>query len=825
MSRSTFRATFTACDARYSDDATLAQASGYYGAKYLRVLADEGRIDVLRRAYNSLNAVHAELVLRGSTLCQGNETAVQFAKRHRDEFAAEMSAARAAREADSAQDERSAMFVRIAPGYYRHSATGAEITRVSYPGRGKASGDSWVTDAHGYITIPVATLKQAKEEYAATLARREREADETVNEALATAPAYSDAPFYGPSVIYPCEHGACRDGFADCLSDDIERHPGNCMCAPCDANEADPYATHSPDTCPSWGVWCSECGDGPGDNTADGDDVLPVRTAPWDGLTEPTTDPISHALIGAVHGPVLSTWEVLSVHGSDESARLARNATRSWDSRGYASVSGTVCDMRWASDYDVTLTPDHAVMATSARGRTALFSAAILSAANVAGSGMGLPFGTSVHSRTPSRMTGDMRFSRYRNPYAQQAYAGTPAPAMRHAGSLPFTAYVSSDSMWRTSRVTRAVSATAVPALDLTWCEDCQESMIGAVGSFCESCDVACDRCGSHASEDDRCSVGDETWCQYCTDRNATYLDCCSEYASIRDSSFTRCNRCESTVCDSCGYTSCYECDRSLCSGCSDRCECGGDDYESHGGGLADSCAAPPMTFRGTGAYHLGIELEIAGVPGYVGGDINSSDLRTHLVAKTDGSVDGVEFAFSPMTLDYLRTWDGLSELLSTVRDYARDSSGAGIHCHVSREAFTSTDHMQTFGALLGSDVNAHRVSQYARRSGSTWAQFRSLTEISDAISSPAYSPRYSAVNWSALSVHGTAEVRVFRSSIDHETIIGTAALVAAAVEFTREHVDSLVGMDWDEFGAWCLTREDFHIVAAEILRTLPVTS
>lgn len=660
---------------------------------------------------------------------------------------------------------------------------------------------------------------------------------ETVNEALATAPAYSPLPVepevpgshftyndVAPAVFGAPGQASYSDVYA-AATDYRESDPAlatwlavECSDAPCDCGDGcptdcsstpDPYGVHSPDTCPSWGVWCEACGDSAGDNGT-ADDDLPVHVAPWDGLTRATTDVISHAVITSVHDRIRSSWGVVSVHATRESARDARNAS---------STPGTVCEMRYAGDYGVYLTPDHVVMGPAPRGRTALFSAAILAAANVAASGMGLHFYNSVRSRGPQFG------ARFYAPtaYARQAYAGTPRPVAGVAGRLPMTAYLTGEAYAIDPETVRAVHATALPALDISWCGDCQVSMIGAEFPYCESCDVNCDRCGEHVSDDDRCNVGDEVWCQYCADHAAVYLDCCGEYVATRDSCFGRCAECGDTRCDSCGFSSCYECGRELCQGCSDRCPC--DDSDSYGGGLADSCASPPMTFRGDGPWHLGLELEVAGVPNRIGGDVNASDLSSHVIAKADGSVDGAEFAFSPMTLDYLRTWDGLSELLDAVKPYAHDSSGAGIHVHVSREAFTGTDHMETFGALLGSDVNAHRVSQYARRERSTWAQFRTLPEISQAIAEPNYSPRYSAVNWQALAIHGTAEVRVFRSSVDRETIIGTAALVAAAVEFTALHTGSLVGMDWDEFGAYCLTRDDFHVVASEILRTLPSAS
>ena len=163
---------------------------------------------------------------------------------------------------------------------------------------------------------------------------------------------------------------------------------------------------------------------------------------------------------------------------------------------------------------------------------------------------------------------------------------------------------------------------------------------------------------------------------------------------------FPLCNRCSAL------YVSCEDCGRLIlestarysdddypyCAGCFSNHE---DNRAIH-----DYYYKPQPIFFGEGPRYFGVELEID-----EGGedednadrilDVANTDLRYHMYAKHDGSLnEGFEIISHPCSIDYHMNKIPWGKILDKAiyLGYTSHSSGTcGLHIHVSRKAFGNT--------------------------------------------------------------------------------------------------------------------------------------
>jgi len=129
----------------------------------------------------------------------------------------------------------------------------------------------------------------------------------------------------------------------------------------------------------------------------------------------------------------------------------------------------------------------------------------------------------------------------------------------------------------------------------------------------------------------------------------------------------------------------------------------------------------------------------------------------------------------------------------------AWDAPTAGLHIHISRTGFNGGSHMHRFLRLVYDNQTLYEA--IAGRSSSRWAKFddaqtdyvsdvidgdriwKQRRNLKNKLENSRNSDRYSAVN---TQNHATLEIRIFRSSVNADTVKSFIDLAHASVEYTR---------------------------------------
>lgn len=320
----------------------------------------------------------------------------------------------------------------------------------------------------------------------------------------------------------------------------------------------------------------------------------------------------------------------------------------------------------------------------------------------------------------------------------------------------------------------------------------------------CESCygdrTEPCGRCGEAEFTDDMYTVGYEQWCCNCADYHTFWCDEC--YERYPDS------------------------DRD-------------DHYHGNDDALLAYDDTPLLRFRGEDphGYFLGLELEMEDTTGRCVGDAVSTVhgcIPDHFYGKGDGSLhDGWEMVSHPMTLSYWHSMeDRFAEMTKCLRQMGMRSwntETAGIHVHVSADAFTDSErHLWLFQQLFYK--NADSIASFAGRESGQWARLR-IGKGDVGFYTKARKKgegynlnRYMAVN---LTNHSTIEIRVFRGSLNPNRVYANLELVHAAVEYTRNLTYTQVAagaLDFPVFAYW-LRQQPQYKHAAQHVTALGLTA
>ena len=325
----------------------------------------------------------------------------------------------------------------------------------------------------------------------------------------------------------------------------------------------------------------------------------------------------------------------------------------------------------------------------------------------------------------------------------------------------------------------------------------------------CSDCFRSCDRCESAGiMDDDWYEVDGYMWCQSCTDYHAYWCSGCSEYST--DSMFYPEDRsgcyCESCISDA---FYCEGCDEYWFDGCT-NCDQEDDERLIH-----DYSYKPDAIFHSTEVddkLFFGIEMETEAKRGNWDTRREASEYAQRLepmelaYLKNDGSLNcGFEIVTHPMTHDFLKNeadelWNTLEHLRTNMDMMAWGTGTCGLHIHISRTGFTGGSHMHRFLQLIYK--NEGQFSTLAGRDSSRWAKFddvvisvptgrdedgytvwkRGMSFIGK-IEQGRSSDRYSAVN---TTNRETLELRIFKGTINHNTVKAHIDLAHASVEYTR---------------------------------------
>lgn len=204
--------------------------------------------------------------------------------------------------------------------------------------------------------------------------------------------------------------------------------------------------------------------------------------------------------------------------------------------------------------------------------------------------------------------------------------------------------------------------------------------------------------------------------------------------------------------------------------------------------------------------YYLGIEWEVSGDDEQIqrgilqtmhGSPWVNSAGRMPLIVKSDGSVEGEEICFSPMSPGAALAfpWDEMADNLDRSYD---EPDGHGVHVHISDTAFGGDEEMLRRWVDLV-NINARPMAEHvARRGGSSWARFNGQRAADEYRRALSQNGRYSAIN--ANTHHNTHEVRIFRSADTGDQMRAAIAFVAATVDYVRDggdHTDMAAFRIW----------------------------
>jgi hypothetical protein len=203
---------------------------------------------------------------------------------------------------------------------------------------------------------------------------------------------------------------------------------------------------------------------------------------------------------------------------------------------------------------------------------------------------------------------------------------------------------------------------------------------------------------------------------------------------------------------------------------------------------------------------YLGMEIELEAPRNDYGIRTDAAEYASNLedyglaYLKSDGSLEcGFEVVTHPMTHDYFKNhapkfWEVIGGLRDEFRMRAWSAGTAGIHIHLSRAGFNNGAHIHRFLQLVY--ANEEFYSRMAGRNSGRWAKFddvlqwdsdkdRSVKSFKRKLARYGnnHSDRYSAVN--TLN-RNTLEMRIFRSTLNPDTIKSALDLAHASVEYTR---------------------------------------
>jgi len=332
----------------------------------------------------------------------------------------------------------------------------------------------------------------------------------------------------------------------------------------------------------------------------------------------------------------------------------------------------------------------------------------------------------------------------------------------------------------------------------------------------CDDCVQICQRCDTIGSVNDSYNMVDGThlWCENCVDRAACWCDSCEEYNSdgssyVSDRGEYWCNGCL----DNAYY--CEDCDEWNHEGC-DSCS-----ENTYNGNriIHDYNYRPDAIFHSTSKderLFFGLEIEVEGWDSKSDSAMHAYQLENMDLAylKNDGSLsDGFEIVTHPMSHDFFKNeagdlWAILEDLRSKagVRVKSWNTRTCGLHIHISRTGFNGGAHMHRFLNLVYSNPDFY--STLAGRTSEQWAKFTDIYKsdyrrngdgdrvwegdgyiidrkrtFKHKLSTTDNSDRYSAVNTNNAA---TLEMRIFRGSVNGDTIKAHLDLAHASVEYTR---------------------------------------
>lgn len=296
------------------------------------------------------------------------------------------------------------------------------------------------------------------------------------------------------------------------------------------------------------------------------------------------------------------------------------------------------------------------------------------------------------------------------------------------------------------------------------------------------------------------------------------YCECCDNYFEADDirTVYDRYGDIVQFVCSDCAeryYRQCSECGRWYV------------DFAFDGG--SDICAnctpdviLPYHAHNPNGLQFHG-STEYSFINGYIAGELEITGLENRAAAdileacggydfchfEHDCSVDGAEIIFQPRTIE---SWEAVRPAINSMYDILKEydcssECGNGLHVHISRTAFGSTNKEQAetiakFMRLFSEDnhIRCCQIAECSPTDAHDWARDcgRYTKEEQKRIAAAHTGDRYIAVN---VTNDDTVEVRLGRSTMDINKFYSWIHFIAAMVR-RAETIDI---KEADDFNYW----------------------
>lgn len=150
---------------------------------------------------------------------------------------------------------------------------------------------------------------------------------------------------------------------------------------------------------------------------------------------------------------------------------------------------------------------------------------------------------------------------------------------------------------------------------------------------------------------------------------------------------------------------------------------------------------------------------------------------------KSDGSLsNGFELVTEPATIEAHQTilpWQKVFGFMKAQRIEADQTTSCGLHIHVNKNHLPD-DHRIRLGYFVNSQKA--NMESLARRTQSDYARFKPANTPMDGYAVNTLGGKYEALNWSPRE---TVEFRLFRGTIEYDTLMSSLELAEALILFT----------------------------------------
>jgi len=348
--------------------------------------------------------------------------------------------------------------------------------------------------------------------------------------------------------------------------------------------------------------------------------------------------------------------------------------------------------------------------------------------------------------------------------------------------------------------------------------------------NFCPSCAddnfIGCARCGELTHIDNTTETVDGSVCQGCLDNYYGKCGDCGRYIRlsdwIHDDDFGVCRECWNKGgwfrCDDCGRIE----DADNCCSNESGCYCV-DCYDSHADcsdyyGIHEYGYKPEPEFKGEGNLFFGTELEID----Y--GDksrFRFSDLSDHFYCGNDVSLssDGFEIISHPMTYEWMMEHTPFKHVVALAKEAgfkSHNTDTCGFHVHMTRDAFGAARddaaEKRITSFIFFFEKFWTNIAKFSRRTNFSYAERicadgEQIThEVVDAKKKClgwGHENRYHCVN---VTNHATIEVRVFKGTLNENTIIASIQLCKLFYELSVFDVATIETMTWEQIKEYAVT-------------------